>query len=138
MPSWEMTTVQCVREMSGPSVMEEGWRSCPVAGTPGDHLPHAFIKLIAVFLDGKILAAHRAAYGDYSSTEVEHGFLAADPAFHKNLKAKPFRHDNRIYKMRSDLNFALIRFYPVILSKRLKVVCCLFLRADDFIPRYSA
>jgi hypothetical protein len=58
---------------------------CPVTGTPGDHLPHALIELVAVLLDRKILAAHRAAYGDHPSAEVEHGFLAADPAGHDNL-----------------------------------------------------
>jgi hypothetical protein len=60
--------------------------SCPVAGPPGDHLPHALIELVAVLRDGEILAAHRAAYGDHPSTEVEHGFLAAGPALHKDLK----------------------------------------------------
>jgi hypothetical protein len=60
--------------------------SRPVAGTAGDHLPHALVEFVAVLLDGKILAAHRAAYGDRPSAEMERGFLATGPAFHKNLK----------------------------------------------------
>lgn len=71
-------------EAEGQSVQKN--HLCPVAGPAGDHFPHALIELLAVFFDGKIFAAHRAAYGDHPSTEVEHGFLAAGPAFHKNLK----------------------------------------------------
>jgi len=84
--------------------------SCPVAGTPGDHFPHTLIEFVAVFLDRKILAAHRAAYGDHPSAEVEHCFLAADPAFHEKPQNETFRQDNRIYRIGSNRDSPLSDF----------------------------
>jgi hypothetical protein len=62
-------------------------RLYPVAGSTGDLFPHLFIDLVRILLDRKILAAHRAAKSHRSSTDPEFNFLAAELAFHGDLKS---------------------------------------------------
>ena len=58
---------------------------CAVAGTAGDLLPRFFIQFIQILLDREFLAARRAAHGHFLSTDLEHHFLTADLALHRNL-----------------------------------------------------
>jgi hypothetical protein len=59
--------------------------SCAVTGTAGYLLPRFFIKFVQVLRDRELLAARRAAHGNLLSTDLEHHFLTADLALHRNL-----------------------------------------------------